>query len=425
MSIQTISTKQLSAELNNPNFTLLDIRPSAAYHGWKLQDEARGGHIPGAVCFSHAWTKGLSPSELRSLLESKEVKPTNAVVYGYSRDDCTLAAEMLNDIGISEVYIYQAGIQAWAADPSLPMDRLKNYKQLVYPGWINQLSSETTLPDGLQEAYGLFEVGWKELDQYTAGHIPGAVYFELSQIEDPHTWNIIPGNELSAFLLGLGITSSFTAVLYGRNPMASYRAANILMYAGVEDVRVLDGGFDAWLNAGYPVEKGGVDPTPQTSFGCTIPAHPEYVIGIDQVKQLLARDDGVLVNVRSWDEYIGKTIGYTYIETRGHIAGAVWGYSGSDPHHMQDYKNPDNTMRSYHEIVRNWKKQGITPDKRTAFYCGTGWRASEAFFYAYLIGWPETSVYDGGWFEWSQDPSNPIELGSPFTIKDPPTSNQS
>ena len=56
---------------------------------------------------------------------------------------------------------------------------------------------------------------------------------------------------------------------------------------------------------------------------------------------------------------------------------------------------------------------GITPDKRVAFYCGTGWRASETWFYAYLMGWQQAAVYDGGWFEWSQDPANnPIETGA-------------
>ncbi|MEJ2247847.1 MAG: rhodanese-like domain-containing protein, partial [Acidobacteriota bacterium] len=53
------------------------------------------------------------------------------------------------------------------------------------------------------------------------------------------------------------------------------------------------------------------------------------------------------------------------------------------------------------------------------FYCGTGWRASEAFFYAYLMGWERISVYDGGWFEWSLDARNPVETGIPegFFIK--------
>jgi thiosulfate/3-mercaptopyruvate sulfurtransferase len=70
-------------------------------------------------------------------------------------------------------------------------------------------------------------------------------------------------------------------------------------------------------------------------------------------------------------------------------------------------------MREYHEIEVFWRDVGITPDKRVAFYCGTGWRASETFFYAHLMGWPSVSVYDGGWYEWSRDESNPIESGVP------------
>jgi thiosulfate/3-mercaptopyruvate sulfurtransferase len=77
---------------------------------------------------------------------------------------------------------------------------------------------------------------------------------------------------------------------------------------------------------------------------------------------------------------------------------------------MQNYRNMDNTMREYHEIEVFWRDVGITPDKRVAFYCGTGWRASETFFYAHLMGWPSVAVYDGGWYEWSRDESNPIRL---------------
>jgi molybdopterin synthase sulfurtransferase len=92
----------------------------------------------------------------------------------------------------------------------------------------------------------------------------------------------------------------------------------------------------------------------------------------------------------------------------------VWGNCGTDAYHMQHYRTVDNTMRAYPEIAANWAEAGITRDKHVAFYCGTGWRASETWFYAYLMAWPRISVYDGGWFEWSQDPvRNPIEVGEP------------
>jgi L-histidine N-alpha-methyltransferase len=80
---------------------------------------------------------------------------------------------------------------------------------------------------------------------------------------------------------------------------------------------------------------------------------------------------------------------------------------------MENYRNFDQTGREYHEIAENWKRSGITPGKHLAFYCGTGWRGSEAWFNAWLMGWPKVSVYDGGWFEWSNNPDNPVETGIP------------
>ncbi|TAE33766.1 MAG: hypothetical protein EAZ92_00355, partial [Candidatus Kapaibacterium sp.] len=48
------------------------------------------------------------------------------------------------------------------------------------------------------------------------------------------------------------------------------------------------------------------------------------------------------------------------------------------------------------------RAEGIHPDLHLAFYCGTGWRASLAFFFAWLMGWERIAVFDGGWLEWSQ-----------------------
>jgi thiosulfate/3-mercaptopyruvate sulfurtransferase len=167
------------------------------------------------------------------------------------------------------------------------------------------------------------------------------------------------------------------------------------------------------MSAGYEVEKEGHKPTPAQAFGTSIPGYPEYIIDIKETKALMADPEGVLVSIRSWPEFIGQASGYDYIERKGRIRGAVWGMAGSDAYHMQHYRNVDNTMRDYHEIEANWRESGITPDKQVAFYCGTGWRASEAFFYAHLMGWPNIAVYDGGWFEWSQDEANPVEGGEP------------
>jgi thiosulfate/3-mercaptopyruvate sulfurtransferase len=414
MEISNISTKELSAQLEDSGFTLLDIRPAAAFNGWKLKKEARGGHIHGAVSFPSSWIKDLSRPQLKSLLPYKGITPEKTIViYGYQGDDCSATAKLLWDNGIRNVTIYEAGLEAWASDPNLTMEHLANYEKLVYPEWVENLISGKMPDHSTNRDHKLFEVNLQDFAEYQAGHIPGAIYFDLGSIESAPSWNIHSDDEILKFLLAQGITHDSLIVLYGRNPMAVARAASALMYAGVEDLRVLDGGFDAWRNSGHEIETEAQEPIPVKDFGRSIPAHPEYIIDIDATKELLADDQGVLVCARSWDEHIGKTSGYDYIQAKGRIAGSVWGRSGSGPHNMENYRNLDNTMRSYHEIESIWQEAGINPDKKVAFYCGSGWRASEAFFYAYLMGWQNIAVYDGGWLEWSQDGTNPIATGLP------------
>ena len=197
--------------------------------------------------------------------------------------------------------------------------------------------------------------------------------------------------------------------------IAATRAGLILRYAGVDDIRVLDGGYDHWVRAGGALETTLREPSPVPAFGVAIPQRPELIIDIGEAKEMLADQAGAaLVSVRTWREHIGNVSGYNYIGPAGRISGDVWGNCGTDAYHMQHYRTVDNTMRPYPEIAANWDEAGITPDKWVAFYCGTGWRASETWFYAYLMDWQRIAVYDGGWFEWSQDPlNNPIEIGEP------------
>jgi thiosulfate/3-mercaptopyruvate sulfurtransferase len=410
----SISTKKLSEQLGNPELVVVDVRNTAAYNGWKLAGEARGGHIPGAVDFPVSWTENIQDADLKTLLKSKGISSNKTVVvYDYERDKSALMARMLRDLGYENVLTYDAGLAEWAANASLPMAHLANYEKLVHPEWINKLINDENPETYSGKGFIIFEVSFGGSKEYNDEHIPGAVHLDTNAIEEEPLWNRVSDKVLEEMLLAHGVTHDVTVVLYSNDTTAAARAASILMCAGVKDVRLLDGGFAAWASAGYAIETEAHVPVPVGAFGKKIPSHPEYIIDTEQVKAILADGNAALVSVRSWAEYIGETSGYSYIKPRGRIAGAVWGHSGSDPHHMQHYRNVDNTMRNYHEIASNWRDVGVTPDKRVAFYCGTGWRASEAFFYAHLMGWTNISVYDGGWLEWSLDKSNPVELGDP------------
>jgi thiosulfate/3-mercaptopyruvate sulfurtransferase len=276
----------------------------------------------------------------------------------------------------------------------------------------------------------LFHVNFGVPEEYAEGHLPGARYLDTNWLENPVDWNRRGPDELASALAALGISHDATVILYGRDTegdanekwpgrragqIAATRAALILRYAGVDDVRLLDGGYDRWVREGLPLETALRRPEPVKAFGVEIPRRPELIVDLPEAKEILAdRDGAALVSVRTWREHIGAVSGYNYIGPAGRIAGDVWGNCGSDAYHMQHYRAVDNTMRPYPEIAANWAAAGITPEKRVAFYCGTGWRASETWFYAWLQGWDRIAVYDGGWFEWSSDPANnPIVVGDP------------
>lgn len=410
----SISTEELSERLADSEVVVLDVRSSPAYNGWKLQGEARGGHIRGAISFPISWTAAVTGPDLVSLLESKGITSSNSVVvYGYAPDESATMARTLKRLGLRDVFTYDSGLAEWAADTSLPMARLANYEKLVHPQWIDALISGENPETYPGKGFLVFEVSPGEVGEYSPGHIPGAVHLDTNAIEKGPLWNRVSDPELEEVLLAHGISHDKTVVLYSKDAAAACRAASILMYAGARDVRLLDGGFEAWTAAGYHLETEIHKPTPVRAFGRRIPAHPEYIVDTEQVRELLEEDEALLVSVRSWAEYVGEASGYSYTQAKGRIAGAVWGHSGRDPQSMQDYRNIDRTMRSYHEIASLWRDEGITPDRRVIFYCGTGWRASEAFFCAYLMGWRRISVYDGGWLEWSLDESSPIEVGIP------------
>ncbi len=426
-----ITTTELLERLEDPNLTIVDVRPLAAYNGWRLQGEARGGHIPGAVAFPTAWLETVDAPEIDRLLRSKGVEiGRSIVVYGHDPDDPVPVAVRLLQAGLDDVRVYEAGSTAWAADDALPLERLPNYDKLVHTAWLAELLAGSRPEAAPVGRHLLFHVNFGVPEEYEESHIPGAFYLDTNWLEDPADWNRRSPEALEAALRELGITADTTVILYGRDTegdanekwpgrragqIAATRAALILRYAGVDDVRLLDGGFDWWVAAGNPIETTLREPVPVPAFGVQIPLRPELIVDIGEAREIVADPAGAaLVSVRTWREHIGRVSGYNYIGPAGRIAGDVWGNCGSDAYHMQHYRNVDNTMRAYPEITANWRDAGITPDKWVAFYCGTGWRASETWFYAWLQDWPRIAVYDGGWFEWSQDPiNNPIAVGEP------------
>ncbi len=78
---------------------------------------------------------------------------------------------------------------------------------------------------------------------YLISHIPGADYIDTNEVESEPLWNKVSDEQLKAMLAKHGIRHDTTVILYGRDVYAAARVAQIMLYAGVKDVRLLDGGW--------------------------------------------------------------------------------------------------------------------------------------------------------------------------------------
>jgi thiosulfate/3-mercaptopyruvate sulfurtransferase len=430
-SLNQLSTSELKLFLEAARGFIIDVRPVDAYNGWKLQNEHRGGHIKGARSLPAKWADYIDWIEI---VRSKGLLPGNELLlYGYYREETEKIASIFSRAGYSKILVYHDFIDEWSADPNLPMDALSGFRNLVPPGWVNAIISGQSPAEHDGQNAVICHAHYRNREAYLGGHIPGAIDLDTLALESPETWNRRSPEELEQALLRHGITADTTVVLYGKymhpdnddlfpgsaaGHIGAIRCAFIMMYAGVKDVRVLNGGFQSWKDAGYEISANNVPKVPAHDFRAAIPAKPGLAVDLAEAKEMLASDHAELICVRSLPEYIGEVSGYNYIEKKGRIPGAVFGNCGTDAYHMENYRNLDHTTREYQEIVKIWRDAGITPDKHLAFYCGTGWRGSEAFYNAWLLGWPKVSVFDGGWFEWSNDPENSFEMGIPVQVEE-------
>jgi len=425
-NIIELSTNEIAKLLDQKDTKIIDIRPVNAYNGWKLENEIRGGHIKGAKSLPLKWANYIDWIEA---VRSKNILPEHQiVVYGSYKEETEKVSGLFVKAGYDHVFIYNHFADEWSSNPELPMEQLSRYRQLVSADWVKTLISGNIPPEYDNNKYVICHAHYRNREAYLTGHIPGAIDMDTLALESPETWNRRSPEELKIALEKHGITADTTVVLYGKfmhpdnasdfpgsaaGHIGAIRNAFIMMYAGVKDVRVLNGGFQSWKDAAYEISSEDVAKIPVSEFGESIPAMTELAVDLPEAKEMLKSTNAELVCVRSWPEYIGEVSGYNYIEKKGRIPGAIFGNCGSDAYHMENYRNVDHTTREFHEIEATWKSVGITPDKHLAFYCGTGWRGSEAFFNAWLMGWPHVSVFDGGWFEWSNDPKNPYETGVP------------
>jgi thiosulfate/3-mercaptopyruvate sulfurtransferase len=390
-----VSTESLLGLIGKKDITILDTRSEDAYNGWILNGEKRRGHIHLAKPFPAQWIKSLTKDSVivKKLISQKEV-----IVYGAKKEDTQKVYDFLKKQGVN-VAIYESFLSEYVVDKSFKLDYLKNYKMLVPASYINDVITN-------KKSIKVFEVSWGDGKAYKKGHIPTAVHINTDLVEFGPIWNYKSKEELLSFALSYGISKSTPVILYGPDFMPASRVAIALMAMGVEDVRILNGGFNAWKDAGYLVQIGDVKAKSISDFGGKFFSKSFIIKDLHDAQKIIKNPNAQLVSIRSKDEWLGKTSGYSYIKPKGNIKGAVWGKAGSDAYHLEDYRSISGKMKNQDDIEKMWKDLGVDTLKHLSFYCGTGWRAAEVLFYAYVMGYENVSMYDGGWLEWSLDAKN-------------------
>ena len=300
--------------------------------------------------------------------------------------------------------------------PYFPARETPNYEALVSAVWVkaiqdfHQSSFQTPRPPTYRNnRYVILEASWAKIDEakdYRRGHIPGAVHFNTDDLENGNpTWKLRPAGELHQVIGQYGITPQTTVVVYGRQLTAAARVWWVLRYAGVADVRLLDGGFEMWDALGYPRETTIRSPQP-VAFTALVSSN--MLATTDYVRDHLGSRQAWLADARSEAEYAGRTSGYKYLDCKGRIPSSIPVGNADDASSL--YKLRDGRLRHPDEIQALWRQQGIVStktgglfDREVIFYCGSGWRSSLAFFYAWLLGYQNIRNYSDGWCGWSTD----------------------
>ena len=290
-------------------------------------------------------------------------------------------------------------------DNMKPANAVEKIQVYVEPNWVKSvIDGEQTQSSN----YIILEASWGEpSSDYKKSHIQGALHINTDLIEEPQYWNIRTPAEIEQVMKDFGISKDTTVIIYGE-PSPAARVAITLLWAGVEEVHILDGGLKSWIEYGYETSNNEEKASKVENIGVVVPAHPEYIIAFpEEIIEKQKDTNFKLVSIRSWDEFIGKISGYSYIERKGEPKGAVWGKDEFD------YIYDNGKVISIEEAQKIWNEWGVTKQNEISFYCGTGWRASIPFLIAYQNGWTNISLYDGGWYVWQMNPELPIQLGNP------------
>jgi thiosulfate/3-mercaptopyruvate sulfurtransferase len=240
--------------------------------------------------------------------------------------------------------------------------------------------------------------------EYLAGHIPGAIRFDIDEIADHSTDlpHMLPSPEEFAVAAGqLGIGDQDTIVAYdGHGMFSSPRVWFTLRLFGADKVFILEGGLPKWKAEGHVLESGPVTRPPK-AFATR--KRGDVVASLARVQQALASHSAQIVDARSPERFRGEAP-----EPRSGVR------SGRMP---GSYNVPSNSvvkdglLLPPDQLRKAFAAGGVDLDKPTITSCGSGVSAAILWLALDAIGREPAALYDGSWSEWGARDDLPIATG--------------
>lgn len=248
-----------------------------------------------------------------------------------------------------------------------------------------------------------------DANAYLRAHIPRAIMrpghaYIKSEDSDGSPEKFLPSPEqFTALMSAMGVGSDSTVVCYDEweNHFAT-RLWWLLRYYGHENVRILNGGWQAWVEKNLPVATGPSKPGQGMGFEARV--QPAMRVALDELLANYQNPQWQVIDVRSDEEYDGReSAGNARV---GHIPGAV---------HLEwnrMLRPEDNTVRRLHgleEMQSLLEAAGVSRDKTIVTHCQSGVRATFMAYCLALLGYPEVKVYDGSMGEWANLDHTPLQ----------------
>lgn len=243
---------------------------------------------------------------------------------------------------------------------------------------------------------------------FAESHLPGAVFVSVDhQLSAPKSGSNgrhpLPTVDTFAHTLAqMGVNADTVIVAYdSTGGQYAARLWWMCRWAGFAQVRVLDGGMQSWIQAGFPMTTEVAPARPVGNF--TKQPSLAASISMQALRSDFERPDRLIIDARPFDRFQG--LNETFDPKAGHIPGSV---SRTTPSNMTAeglFKDPTTLKAEFSKIL------GSQPPEQLIATCGSGIAACHLLLSMEVAGLPGATLYGGSWSEWSAQPDAPVELG--------------